>query len=128
MVKTLVAITSTEVFNKMLKIQLIAVCALSVILFIFVGVNASVSGLFGGASVIVGSYIASLISKKSVNAETGSAVLVNLLKAEAAKILVIIVLLFLVFKLYAALVPFALIAGLAVTAIFSGAALTKLNV
>jgi ATP synthase protein I len=50
-----------------------------------------------------------------------------MLKAEAVKILVIAVLLFLVFKLYQQLVPVALIAGLAAAALFSGAALAKVN-
>jgi ATP synthase protein I len=112
----------------MLKIQLIAVSALSVVMLLVFGVNESVSSVLGGASVILGSYLASLISKKSVNVEDASAVLVNLLKAEAVKIFTIILSLFLVFKFYALLVPFALIAGLAATAIFSGAALSKLNV
>jgi ATP synthase protein I len=124
----LTATTSTEIFSKMLKIQLIAVSALSVVMLLVFGVNESVSSVLGGASVILGSYLASLISKKSVNVEDASAVLVNLLKAEAVKIFTIILSLFLVFKFYALLVPFALIAGLAATAIFSGAALSKLNV
>lgn len=40
----------------------------------------------------------------------------------------IIVLLVIVFSFYKQLVPFALIAGLAAAALFSGAALSKLNV
>lgn len=112
----------------MLKIQLIAVSVLSVVMLTVFGVNESVSSVLGGASVIIGSYLASLISKKSVNVEDASAVLINLLKAEAVKIFTIILSLFLIFKFYTLLVPFALIAGLAATAIFSGAALSKLNV
>lgn len=112
----------------MLKIQLIATLAVTVIMFLFSGLNAGISAVLGGASVIIGAYIASLVAKRSANNSDASAVLVNLLKAEAVKILVIIVLLVMVFSFYKQLVPFALIAGLAAAAIFSGAALSKLNV
>jgi F0F1-type ATP synthase assembly protein I len=49
------------------------------------------------------------------------------LKAEAVKIFVVLVSLWSAFKFYTALVPFALIAGLVLSAIISGASITKLN-
>lgn len=120
--------TSTEVFSQVIKIQLIAVMILATIVMISFNLNASISVILGGSSVMIGSYIASVVSRRSVNQQDATAVLLNLLKAEAVKIMVILLLLFLVFKFYAGLVPFALIGGLAITAIFSGAALSKLNV
>ncbi len=54
-------------------------------------------------------------------------VIVALLKAEAIKILVIVVALFATFKFYAGLVPVALIGGLAVSALFAGAGLRTIN-
>jgi ATP synthase protein I len=120
--------TPSDVFSQMLKIQLIAVIVLAAVLWVVFGLNASVSAILGGMSVILGAYAASLVSKKKVNTQDASAVLINLLKAEAVKIVVIIVLLLIIFKTFTALVPFALIAGLAATALFSGAALSKLNV
>jgi ATP synthase protein I len=50
-----------------------------------------------------------------------------MLKAEAVKILVIALLLFLTFKLYQQLVPIALILGLAASAILSGATFVGLD-
>jgi ATP synthase protein I len=120
--------TSTEVFSKVIKIQLIAVVILAAIVMLIFNLNACISVMLGGGSVMLGSFLASLVSKRSVNQQDATAVLLNLLKAEAVKIVVILVLLFLVFKFYIGLVPFALISGLAITAIFSGAALSKLNV
>jgi len=120
--------TSTEVFSQVIKIQLIAVMILATIVMISFNLNASISVILGGSSVMIGSYIASVVSRRSVNQQDATAVLLNLLKAEAVKIMVILLLLILVFKFYAGLVPFALIGGLAITAIFSGAALSKLNV
>lgn len=112
----------------MLKVQLIATLAVAVVMVLFSGLHAGVSASLGGLSVIIGAYFASLIAKRSANGSDASSVLINLLKAEAVKILVIIVLLVMVFGFYKQLVPFALIAGLAAAAIFSGAALSKLNV
>jgi ATP synthase protein I len=120
--------TPSDVFSQMLKIQLIAVIVLAAVLWVVFGLNASISAILGGMSVILGAYAASLVSKKKVNTQDASAVLINLLKAEAVKIVVIVVLLLIIFKTFTALVPFALIAGLAATALFSGAALSKLNV
>lgn len=112
----------------MLKIQVIATASVAVVALVLSGLNAGLSAVIGGASVITGAYAASLIARRSKNKNDASAILINLLKAEAVKILVIIVLLFITFVVFKQLVPFALIAGLAAAALFSGAALSKLNV
>jgi ATP synthase protein I len=54
-------------------------------------------------------------------------VLIRLLKAEAVKIVIIVLLLWLTFKFYSGLVPLALIIGLAGAALFSGAAIFAMN-
>jgi len=122
------ASNTTDVFSKMLKIQAIATAAVAVVALVLAGLNAGFSAVLGGASVIVGAYAATMVARRSENKNDASAILINLLKAEAVKILVIIVLLFIIFVLFKQLVPFALIAGLAAAALFSGAALSKLNV
>lgn len=108
----------------MLKIQLIATLAVAVVMFLFFGLHAAISAVLGGTSVLVGAYLASVVAQRGVGNTDATAILVNLLKAEAVKILVIIVLLVVIFSFYKQLVPFALIAGLAAAAIFSGAALS----
>jgi len=112
----------------MLKIQLIATATVAVATMLISGVHASVSAVMGGASVILGACAALAVAKRGEHQQNPSAILVNLLKAEATKIFVIIVSLIMIFKLYLQLVPFALIAGLAAAALFSGAALSKLKV
>ncbi len=112
----------------MLKIQLVATLAVALVMYFASGVPAAVSAILGGLSVVVGAYVASLVAKRGANKTDASAILINLLKAEAVKILMIIVILVIVFSFYKQLVPFALIAGLAAAALFSGAALSKLNV
>lgn len=112
----------------MLKIQLIATVAVAIVVLITSGLHASVSAMLGGSAVLIAASVASLIAKRGAKNEDPTAILVNLLKAEAVKIIMIIVLLVIVFKVYKQLVPFALIAGLAAAALFSGAALSKLKV
>lgn len=122
------ASNSENVFSKMLKIQLIATLVVAALSFVVAGLNGAVSATFGGASVLIGALAASAIARRGSHYEDATAILLNLLKAEAAKIIVIISLLIVIFKMYAQLVPFALIAGLAAAALFSGAALSKLKV
>ncbi len=112
----------------MLKIQLIATVAVALVLLATSGLHAGISAMLGGSAVLIGASVASLIAKRGAKNEDPTAILVNLLKAEAVKIIMIIILLIIVFKVYTQLVPFALIAGLAAAALFSGAALSKLKV
>ncbi len=117
--------STTAIFSKMLRLQLIATAIVAIASLAISGLHAGVSALLGGAAVIIAAFVASKIAqRKSIEA---AAVLLNLLKAEAVKVLIIIVLLFLVFKVYKQLVPFALIIGLAAAALVSGAAMSKLD-
>ena len=117
--------STTAIFSKMLRLQLIATAVVAIASLAISGLHAGLSALLGGAAVIIAAFVASKIAqRKSVEA---AAVLVNLLKAEAVKVLIIIVLLFITFKVYKQLVPFALIIGLAAAALVSGAAMSKLD-
>ena len=117
--------TTAAVFSKMLRLQLIATATVAIASLAISGLHAGISALLGGAAVIIAAFIASKIAqRKSVEA---AAVLVNLLKAEAVKVFIIIVMLFVTFKVYKQVVPFALIIGLAAAALVSGAAMSKLD-
>jgi ATP synthase protein I len=122
------AAITADVFSKMLKVQLIATIAVALVALVITGLNGGISALLGGASVIIGALMASKIASRQARSEDPTDILLNLLKAEAVKILVIVVLLAIIFNVYGQLVPFALIAGLAAAALFSGAALSRLNV
>lgn len=111
----------------MLRSQLIATLVVAAIALAVSGLHACVSALAGGMCVVIGAFLASKIAQRSDVKKDASAILINLLKAEAVKILVIVLLLFITFKVYKQLVPFALIAGLAAAALFSGAAISKLD-
>ena len=118
---------NSNIFSKMLRSQVIATIVVMLIAFGLSGLHAGISALLGGLSVIIAAFVAVKIAEKSNHKKDASAILINLLKAEAVKIVLIVVLLFIVFKVYAQLVPIALVAGLAASALFSGAAITKLD-
>ena len=118
-------ITTASIFSKMLRLQLIAAVVVAIASLLISGMHASVSALIGGAVVMVGAFLGSKIAQRTK--QDATAVLINLLKAEAVKVIVIFALLLIVFKVYRQLVPFALIAGLAAAALVSGAAMSKLD-
>ena len=117
--------TTTAIFSKMLRLQLIATALVVIASLAISGLHAAASALIGGAVVIIGAYLGSKIAQRSK--QDATAALINLLKAEAVKVIVIFVLLLITFKVYKQLVPFALIAGLAAAALVSGAAMSKLD-
>lgn len=119
---------SADLVKKTLQSQAIAIGVLALVVLIMFGQHAGLSVLFGGVSVLMGTWVGTLITKKGSGLKTGSAVLVNLLKAEAMKIGIIILTLLMAFKFYTQLVPLALIAGLATGAIFSALALSKIKI
>ena len=120
-------LANNNVFSRMLRWQLTATAVVAVIALFVSGTHAGVSALAGGFSVVISAFIASKIAQRSDKKKEATAILFNLLKAEAVKIIVIVVLLFITFKVYKQLVPFALIVGLAAAALFSGAAISKLD-
>ncbi len=110
-------------FSGMLRSQLLATVAVGLAAYAISGMHAGISALAGGLAVLLAAFFASKIAQgKSNNA---SAILMRMLKAELVKIILIILFLIGIFKGYKELVPGALIAGLAVTAIISGAAISK---
>ena len=115
--------TADNVFDRMLWLQLLIIVAVSLIAYVISGIHAGLSALAGGMAVLVAAFIAARIAQG--NSSNTSAVLMRTLKAELIKIILIVLFLFCIFKAYQALVPGALIAGLAVAAIFSGAAISK---
>jgi ATP synthase protein I len=116
---------TTTVFSKMLRLQVIATALIATASLLISGSHAGLSAALGGLAVIIGAFVASKIAQRSK--QDATAVLINLLKAEAVKVLVIFVLLLVTFKVYKQLVPFALIIGLAAAALVSGAAMSKLD-
>ena len=95
---------------------------------IFFGGNACGSFSLGWRiAAVIGGFCGAVIAKTGDKKHEAGAILIAMLKAEAVKIIVIALLLFLTFKLYQQLVPIALILGLAASAILSGATFVGLD-
>ena len=128
-------IKTAQVYKQMLKWQLLATVSVAVLAFILAksfgavsGQYAAISALAGGMSAAFGGLAGAMIARRGDKKNDAGAILITMLKAEAVKIFVIALLLFLTFKLYNEhLVPIALILGLAASAILSGAAFFGLD-
>lgn len=118
----------TTVFRRAAKWQVISTTAIAIIAYWFTGLPGLISAIMGGGVVLVGSFFATRIAKRSENNTQASAILINMLLAEAVKILSIVLLLWLCFKFYADhMVMMALFSALAAAAILSGTAVYALN-
>jgi ATP synthase protein I len=116
----------TEIKVAIKKILIIEIVLAFVLLFLM-NWHASLSLLLGGLSVVVGILVSSPIAYRKQNADKPSGIIFNALKAEAIKILTIVIMLWMVFKFYDYKIPFVIVIGLGIAALFSGVALTKLE-
>ena len=101
--------------------QIISILALAVAAISLAGYHAAASVLIGGAAALLGGY-AGVVTARSRSDSPGG-ILIALLKAEAVKVATILLILLLAFKFYQGLIPLAMISGLAVAVLISGAAL-----
>ena len=116
----------TEIKVAIKKILIIEIILAFVLLFLM-NWHASLSLLLGGLSVVIGILVSSPIAYRKQNADKSSGIIFNALKAEAIKILTIVIMLWMVFKFYDYKIPFVIVIGLGIAALFSGVALTKLE-
>lgn len=119
-------VDSKQLHQKIMQWQVVTTLLVALVLLLLKGQHTGLSALAGGLSVLLGTWVAAKIAQRN-EVQQPTAILFNLLKAEAAKIVVIVLSLFVIFKSYEQLVPFALIMGLAAAALFSGAAMAKQN-
>lgn len=118
----------TTVFKRAAKWQSISTLAIAVVSYVIAGNYGFLSALIGGGVVLAGSFVATRIARRSEKSMRAGAILVNLLIAEAVKIVVIVLLLWIGFKVLAdQLVLMALFCSLAAAAILSGSAVYALN-
>jgi ATP synthase protein I len=118
----------TAIFKRAAKWQSISTLGIAAVAYVFAGLPGLISALIGGGVVLIGSFVATRIARRSEKSTQAGAILINMLLAEAVKILVIVMLLWLGFKIYAdQLVLMALFCSLAAAAILSGSAVYALN-
>jgi ATP synthase protein I len=78
-------------------------------------------------SVILGVIIALPFAKINIKGQAAGQVIINVIKAELIKLATIFVVLYLAFKFYGDIQPFSLVLGLAISALLSGLAISKLD-
>jgi len=109
----------------MLKKLLIIVGVIALFMFGFFGLHAGLSVILGALCVMGGIIVSIPIAYKSRNTQQASRVIIDALKAEAVKILIIVILLWITFTVYEEKVPIAIVLGIAIAAIFSGIAISR---
>ena len=112
--------------NMLIKLSTISTISALIVLGFF-GLHAGISVLSGAFVVIIGLTISTPIANKSRATNEASSIVMDALKAEGVKILIIILLLWVIFNFYEDKVPLAIVFGLAIAAIFSGIGLTKIE-
>ena len=113
--------------KKMVLRQFIVATILFLLLVINYSMALGMSLLIGFGSVTGGFLLAFPIAKTNIEGQPASAVVVNLIKAELVKLLFIIITLWAAFKFYDDIQPFGLVLGLAISALMSGLAISKLD-
>jgi ATP synthase protein I len=113
--------------KKMILRQFIVATIIFLLLVINYSMALGMSLLIGFGSVIGGFLLAFPIAKTNIKGQPASAVVVNLIKAELVKLLFIILTLWAAFKFYDDIQPFGLVLGLAISALMSGLAISKLD-
>lgn len=113
--------------KKMVLRQFIVATIIFLLLVINYSMALGMSLLIGFGSVIGGFLLAFPIAKTNIEGQPASSVVVNLIKAELVKLLFIILTLWAAYKFYDDIQPFGLVLGLAISALMSGLAISKLD-
>ena len=115
----------SELFDMMKKLHII-VLVVALIVFFIAGFTAAISVVLGAMCVTLGIIFSAPIAYKAKGAVAASKVVTDALKGELVKILTIVVSLAGIF--ITAIVPIFIILGLAIAAIFSGIAISKVDI
>ena len=113
--------------KKMLLRQAIVASVLFLFMVYYYSLALGLSLLIGFGAVLGGFVLSFPIAKINVKGQPASSVIVNIIKAELVKLIFIIVALWLGFKFYIDIQPFGLVLGLAISALMSGLAISKLD-
>ena len=116
-----------EVINMMKTLHII-VLVVALIVFFIAGFTAAISVVLGAMCVSLGIIFSAPIAYKAKGDMAASKIVTDALKGELVKILTIIVTLAGIFIFITAIVPIFIILGLAIAAIFSGIAISKVDI
>ena len=116
-----------KIYRKMIYQQLIASSVVGLLAGIIFDVHAGLSVLAGALPVIIGIAVSTPFANLKQSKSSPSAIVTSALKAEAIKIIIIFMLLWLVFKYYVYLIPLGLVVGLVMSALISGRAISYID-
>ena len=116
-----------EVIDMMKKLHII-VLVVALIVFFVSGFTEAISVVLGALCVTLGIILSAPVAYRAKGDVTASKVVTDALKGELVKILTIIATLAGVFIFITAIVPMFIILGLAIAAIFSGLAISKVDI
>jgi ATP synthase protein I len=117
----------SELFDMMKKLHII-VLVVALIVFFIAGFAAAISVVLGAMCVTLGIIFSAPIAYKVKGTVAASKVVTDALKGELVKILTIVLSLAGIFIFITAIVPIFIILGLAIAAIFSGIAISKVDI
>ena len=127
MIMTLLKKIPTEVVDMMKKLHII-IFLVALIVFFISGLTAAISVILGAMCVTLGLILSAPIAYRAKSEATASKIIADALKGELIKILTIIGALAVIFIFITAIVPMFIILGLAIAAIFSGLAISKVEI
>ena len=116
-----------EVVDMMKKLHII-IFLVALIVFFISGLTEAMSVILGALCVTLGLIFSAPVAYRAKSEATASKIIADALKGELIKILTIIGALALIFIFITAIVPMFIILGLAIAAIFSGLAISKVEI
>ncbi|MDB4138647.1 ATP synthase subunit I [Methylophilaceae bacterium] len=116
-----------KIYRKVVYQQLLVSLIVGVLAGFFFNIHVGLSVFLGALPVIIGTVVATPIANlKKIKRSPGS-IVISALKAEAVKIAVIFIALWLVYKFYVQLVPIALVIGLILSVLISCLAISDID-
>jgi|TARA_B100000767_G_scaffold118184_1_gene112829 ATP synthase protein I len=116
-----------KIYRKVVYQQFLASLVVGILAGFIFNVHVSLSVLLGALPVIIGTVVATPIANLKKNKRSPGSIVISALKAEAVKIAVIFIALWLVYKFYVQLVPIALVIGLIMSVLISCLAISDID-
>ncbi|MDC0422998.1 ATP synthase subunit I [Methylophilaceae bacterium] len=116
-----------KVYRKVVYQQFLASLVVGILAGFIFNIHAGLSVLSGALPVIIGTVVATPIANLKKNKGSPGSIVISALKAEAVKIAIIFILLWLMYKFYVQLVPIALLIGLIMSVLISCLAISDID-
>lgn len=116
-----------KIYRKVVYQQFLASLVVGILAGFIFNVHVALSVLLGALPVIIGTVVATPIANLKKDKRSPGSIVISALKAEAVKIAVIFIALWLVYKFYVQLVPIALVIGLIMSVLISCLAISDID-